>query len=301
MAKFVLGFVTIVAIVGFLVLYISRNTEKKDTTHTLQVAASFYPHYFFASQIGGDKATVYNITPAGTEPHDYEPSTKDIARVENSKMLVLNGRVEPWANNIKDNLQNKDILFVTAGEGLMTIKADPHIWLSPVLAKKEVEKITKGFIQVDPPNKDYYIDNETVLEKRLDELDNKYKQGLQNCKTHTIVTSHAAFGYLANAYGLEQKAISGISPDEEPSSKTLAGIANYVKDNNIRYIFFESLVSPKLAQTLAGETGTQTLVLDPIEGLSDDTIKQGKNYFTLMESNLKNLQKALGCTTKNTP
>lgn len=259
----------------------------------LHVWASFYPVYFFSSQIGGDKAEVRNITPAGAEPHDYDPSTQDIARIENGDMLVLNGSVESWGDKMMDNLKGTKVKIVIAGEGLFT--KDPHIWLDPALAKKGVKKITEGYIAVDPVNTAYYKDNEKKLDSQLDELDAEYKKGLQNCQSKDIVTSHGAFAYLAQAYDLNQVAISGLSPDEEPSAKQLADVANFVKKNHIKYIFFESLVSPKLSETIANEVGAKTLVLDPIEGISDDGIAQGKNYFTAAQDNLKNLQTALQC------
>lgn len=296
-------------ILGILLLlggFLFVNTTSQTNTNMngkLSVTTSFYPLYFFSSQIGGDKADVQNITPAGSEPHDYEPTAKDMARIEHANLLVLNGNVESWGDKIKNNLQGKATTVIVAGEGLFTktlteegeTMRDPHVWLNPILAKKEVEKITKGYTTTDPLNKAYYEANEKQLTTKLDKLDAKYQAGLQNCQTRDIITSHEAFAYLAEQYGLNQVAIAGLSPDEEPSSKQLAEVADFAKQNNTHYIFFETLVSPKLAETIAQEIGAQTLVLDPIEGLSDDDIKQGKNYFTVMEDNLKNLQTALQC------
>jgi zinc transport system substrate-binding protein len=173
---------------------------------------------------------------------------------------------------------------------------DPHVWLNPQLAKNEVRRITDGYISIDPTNTMFYQENEKALDDKLDQLDSEYKEGLANCQNKDIITSHAAFAYLAEQYGLNQVAISGLSPDEEPSAQQLADVANFARKNNVRYIFFESLVSPKLSETIASEIGAKTMVLDPIEGLSDDDIKQGKNYFTVMEDNLKNLQTALQCS-----
>lgn len=283
--------------------YSSESTPKITKDKKLQVFTSFYPLYFFASQIGGDKAEVRNITPSGSEPHDYDPSTRDIARIESSNMLILNGNVEAWANKIKDNLREKNVTIITAGEGLFSQQVtkekktttDPHIWLDPILAKKEAAKISAGYIKIDPINTSYYKDNEKKLSEKLDQLDALFNQGLTNCKDRNIITSHAAFGYLASRYGLTQIPISGLSPDAEPSSQQLAEIARFAKNNNIKFIFFESLVSPKLSETVAREIGAKTMVLDPIEGISNDDIKQGKNYITVMQNNLKNLQTALQC------
>lgn len=300
---FVLGILSI-AVVSYIsnVVFFNNSVGNESQSKKLQVSASFYPLYYFSSQIGGDKAYVQNITPAGAEPHDYDPSTQDIARIENGNMVVLNGGVESWGAKIKDNLRGKDITIVVAGEGLfskeLTNKGkqirDPHVWLNPVLAKQEVAKITKGYIKADSKNAAYYKNNEKKLADKLDQLNALYNNALKNCKQKNVITSHAAFAYLAEAYGLNQVAISGFSPDEEPSAKQLVEVANFAKKNNVKYIFFESL-SPKLSETVATEIGALTMVLDPIEGISDDGIKQGKNYFTVMEDNLKNLKTALEC------
>jgi zinc transport system substrate-binding protein len=284
-------------------IFITKKSQTNTASNKLQITTSFYPLYFFANEIGGTKADIKNITPAGAEPHDYEPTSQEIARIENSNLLILNGGLEAWGDKIKTNLQGKQTYIVIASEGLLTQQLeeagkkaqDPHVWLDPKLAKKEVERIKDGYIKVDPTNASYYETNAKNLENKLDKLYGEYKQGLSTCKQKDIVTSHAAFGYLAKEYGLNQVAISGLSPDAEPSSQQLADVAKFAKDHNVKYIFFESLVSPKLSETIANEIGAKTLVLDPIEGLSDDDIKQGKNYFTVMGDNLKNLQTALEC------
>src|SRR5581483_4535377 len=280
-----------------------KQSTPSNSSGKVQVSTSFYPLYYFSSQIGGDKAQVMNITPSGTEPHDYDPSTQDIAHIEKANILVLNGAVESWGNKIKDNLKGTNVLVITGGEGLENrqltedgqTSTDPHIWLDPQLAKKEVEKINQGFDKIDPVNASYYDSNAKNLADRLDQLDQTYKQGLASCQQKDIITSHAAFGYMGARYGLNQVAIAGLSPDAEPSSQQLADVANFARQHNVKYIFFESLVSPKLSDTIANEVGAKTMVLDPIEGISDDDIKQGKDYFTVMADNLKNLQTALQC------
>lgn len=291
--------------VGLLTLILNNIYKPSEVkSNKIQVSASFYPLYFFSQQIGGDKANVVNITPAGAEPHDYEPTAKDIARIETSRMLVLNGGgLEAWGNDIGQNLNGKNIVIVVAGEGLTNQQVmeegenmtDPHIWLSPLLAKEIVDKITNGFVQLDPANKDYYQSNADVLKIKLDDLDKEYKQGLSNCVEKNIITSHSAFGYLATTYGLNQVSITGLSPDAEPSPQQLTDVVKFAKANNVKYIFFESLVSPKLSNTIATEIGAKTLVLNPLEGLTNEEASQGKSYFTEMQSNLANLQTALQC------
>lgn len=297
---FVLGLL-LVAGITFLA---KGNLSKQSTSNKLQVTASFYPMYFFASQIGGNKVDVYNITPASAEPHDYEPTTQDIARISRSDMVVLNGgKLEAWGDKIKDQLKGTNVLIVTAGQGLADRELneggkniqDPHVWQNPLLAKKQVSVIEKGFEKIDPKDAPYFQANAKKLEGELDQLDTEFKQGLSSCQKKDFVTSHAAFGYLAAQYGINQVAISGVSPDEEPSSQKLAEITDLVKKQDIKIIFFESLVSPKLSQTIAQETGAQTMVLDPIEGLTQEDLNSGKNYLTVMRDNLSALQAALQC------
>ncbi len=300
--SFVLG-----AIFIGVISYLVKNTGQTTKTvqlNKIQVVASFYPLYFFSSQIGGDKANVTNIVPAGAEPHDYEPTAQDMAKMESSRLIILNGGgLEAWSDNIQKNIDAKNTTIITAGEGLTTQQVtedgetgtDPHVWLDPPLAEKMVDKIAQGFEQVDPANKDYYQSNADALKAKLNNLDVAYKQSLSTCKEKNIITSHAAFGYISTTYGLNQVPIAGLSPDAEPSPQQLADIVKFAKDNNVKYIFFESLVSPKLSQTIATEVGAQTLVLNPIEGLSDEELAQGKNYLTVMQDNLTNLQTALQC------
>lgn len=295
--------VSIIAVMGFG----NRSSISETSDQRITVVASFYPVYFFAQQIGGEHANVTNVTPAGAEPHDYEPTPQDIARIENSQLLVLNGgEVDIWGDRVRQDTDPSKTTVIVAGENLMTqqiedeeevgeLIADPHVWLSPTLASRMVDKILAGFVEADPDNAGYYQANVQELKSRLTDLDAEFQQGLSSCASTDIITSHAAFGYLASAYGLTQIPISGISPDEEPSAQDLANVAKFAKDNNVKYIFFESLISPKLSETIANEVGAQTLVLNPLEGLTGEEVTSGKDYFTEMRSNLANLKTALSC------
>ena len=303
--KYLSWFVFGIIFIGLITLIIKNTgTTPQNPSDKPQVVTSFYPLYFFTSQIAGDKADVANITPAGAEPHDYEPTPQDIVKIENSKLLVLNGGgLEAWGDKIKSTIDPKQTVVITAGEGLTTQQVteegqtmtDPHIWLSPVLASQIADKIEAGLVQIDPTNASYYQSNLQTLKSKLTTLDSEYKQGLASCAEKNIITSHAAFGYLATEYNLNQVPITGLSPDAEPSPKELADITKFAKDNHVKYIFFESLVSPKLSDTIATEVGAKTLVLNPIEGLTKDEIASGKDYFSEMRNNLTNLQTALQC------
>jgi len=287
--------------IGFFMLRVSNVATQEGK---LQISASFYPLYFFAKEVGDAKARVINIVPAGAQPHDYELTPQDIVRIQGSDMLFLNGAgLEAWADSIKTNLTGKKTRVVVVGQELATrqieeegnIITDPHVWLSPLLAQQMVDIMTKAYADINPQNASYYKEQAAILKSRLQQLDNEYRQGLRFCARKDFVTSHAAFGYLAQAYGLSEIAIAGFSPDAQPSAQQLAQIAQFARQQHITHIFFERLVSPKLAQTIASEVGAQTLVLDPIEGLSDEDISQGKDYFSQMRQNLKNLQIALQC------
>jgi zinc transport system substrate-binding protein len=289
---------------GLIALAVINFEKPAGQPPKLQVVTSFYPLYFFAQQIAGDDAEVINITPAGGEPHDYEPTAQDIVQIEKSKLLVLNGGgLEAWGARILQNLDPSKTHVITTGDGLTTQQVredgeniiDPHVWLSPPLAEKMVDTIEQGFMQADPGNAPQYQTNADTLKAKLSDLDKAYQQGLSNCGNKTIITSHAAFGYLATTYHLNQVAIAGLSPDAEPAPQQLADIVKFAKEKDVKYIFFESLVSPKLAQTIATEVGAKTLVLNPIEGLTKEELAAGKNYLTEMQMNLKNLEIALQC------
>ncbi len=298
----------IILVIGSILVYVRSTSfvqkQERNSADRISVVTSFYPLYFFAKEIASESADVYNITPSGAEPHEYEPTSQDIASIERSNLLILNGGgLETWGESITRNIDPNHTSIVVAGEGLITgtfaeegkVVADPHIWLSPVLALQMVDRITQGFVRADPSNEALYLSNAEALKSRLVNLDSLYTQGLATCKEKNIITSHSAFGYLAQAYGLKQVSLAGLSPDAEPSAKELGDIATFAKENNVKYIFFESLTSPKLAETIAKEVGAQTLALNPIEGLTNEDISSGKDYFTEMEKNLINLKTALQC------
>lgn len=279
------------------------TSTNKTSDPQLQVTTSFYPMYYFATQIGGNYVSVTNLTPAGVEPHDYELTPQNFAAIQDSQLLILNGgQLEPWAGDVTTDLSD-DTIVVEAGQDLTdrtmaadgAVLTDPHVWLSPKLAQAEVAAITTGFITADPTHAAEYTANSQALTDRLDQLDKKYTTGLAKCSTDTFITSHEAFSYLASGYNLVQKPIAGLSPEAEPSLNELAEITDFAKANNVQYIFFESLVSPKLSETIATEVGAQILVLNPLEGLTDEEIAAGQDYFTVMQNNLANLQTALQC------
>lgn len=294
------GFILVCITVLFVYLTQSRLLSSNEPSSQLQVSASFYPLAFLAQEIGRDHIEVTTITPAGVEPHDYEPTVQDMIKIRTADLVVLNGELEPWAHEVENTQENSDQLVVVTGEETLDETADhshsdPHTWLSPVEMKKIAQKVTQALITRDPKNEQIYKNNEQELLTKLDQLDSLYKVGLSSCSQRTFITAHEAFGYLAEEYSLEQKGITGLSPDSEPSLQELALLADFAKQNQVKYIFFEELLSPKLSTTLAQEIGAQTLVLNPLESLTQKQVESGENYFSIMESNLKNLQTALEC------
>lgn len=301
-----IGLIAIVAIISALRFALLRNGAGADQAASgkMEVAATFYPLAHFAAQVGGNLVTVANITPAGSEPHDYEPTPQDIEKAYNAKVFVMNGGgVDTWAERIVPELEAKGVTVVdmhdtialaTAPAGAETA-LDPHIWLDPILSEREVGLIRDAFAKADPANAAAYANNAALYLARLQTLDEEYRTGLASCRIKDIVTSHAAFGYLAKQYGLTQISIAGLSPDAEPSAQQMADIAQLAKKDNVKYIFFESLVSPKLSQTIATAVGAQTIAFNPLEGLTDGQIASGETYLTVMRDNLDKLRLALDC------
>ncbi|MBM4442550.1 MAG: zinc ABC transporter substrate-binding protein [Candidatus Rokubacteria bacterium] len=295
------------------------------------VVASFYPLYEFARQVAGDRAEVVSLVPPGVEPHDWEPAPADVARVEKAAVFIYNGAgFDPGAERLAKNLAaaGKPVVDATAGLPLRMVdvrdhghhahghghkhdhgkakaaapegsakaeEQDPHVWVDPILAKAQVELIRSALAKADPPNAAGYAERAAGFAARLDALHQSYERGLADCARREIVVSHAAFTYLAHRYKLSQVAVMGLSPEAEPSPAELARVVRTVRKLKAKTIFFETLVSKRVAETIAAEVGATTMVLNPIEGLTPDEAKAGKDYLSLMADNLTNLRAALDC------
>jgi zinc transport system substrate-binding protein len=273
----------------------------------LSIVATFYPLQDFAESVVGDAASVKSIVPAGTEPHDYEPTPQDIVSIYQADVFLLNGGgIDAWAEKLLPELKRRGVTIVQMSEVVSVLPEadaegreqesfDPHFWLDPIWAQKEVEAIRHALALRDPSHAETYAENAKRYIALLADLDSEYREGLRYCEFHTIVTSHQAFAYLAKRYGFETISISGISPEAEVSPRALAELAQTVRRLGLRYIFFETLASPKVAETLAQEAGAQTLVFNPLEGLTDEERQAGKGYLSIMRENLSNLRIALQC------
>jgi len=293
----------------------SQTNTYKPAEQKIKVITTIYPVYEFAKQVGGDKIDVSMLIPPGAEPHDWEPTAKEMAQIKSAKLFLYHGAgLEPIEKLTKKETLG-DTKAVEISKGLVYAdtshededshppeiakdhkhnhESDSHLWLDPVYAQQEVAAIAEALTSVDPQNAEYYKKNAAHFQGELSQLDQDYKTTLAGVARRDIITSHAAFGYLAKRYNLKEVSIMGLSPDAEPTPDKLAKVITFCRENNVKYIFFETLVSPKLSQTIARETNTQLLVLNPIENLTTEELKQGKNYLSIMRDNLSNLQKAL--------
>lgn len=295
-----------VAFIGFLVM--ERNADVAPGSDKVKVVASFYPLAHFAEKVGAERVTVKNLTPAGAEPHDFEPTPRDIVRLREADLILLNGAgFEPWFVSVSNVGMKDPVIMAEYMQLLPSVPKDdgesdddngpddPHFWLDPVLAQKEVEVIRDALAQADPDGKEAYERNAAAFIKELAVTHSIFDKWLAACDLRTIIVPHNAFQYLGKRYNIDIVSISGISPDEEPSPRRLAELAEIAKSRGIKYIFFETLASPKLAETVAKEAGVETRVLNPIEGLTEDDLRAGENYNSLMRKNANVLENTMGC------
>lgn len=247
------------------------------------VVAAFYPIAFAGQKIGGSTVAVRNLTPPGVEPHDLELSGSDIRDIADAELVLYLGK--GFQPAIEDAIESTSPRAVDLLDAVET-KDDPHVWLDPVRYAAIAEQIGEE------------LDRRPAAERfaaKVRALDRDFRRGLADCERREIVTSHSAFGYLADRYGLKQVAITGISPEAEPTPRELERVVRQVREVDATTVFFETLVSPRLAETVAREVGAKTAVLDPLEGLTDEEIAADEDYFSVMRENLAALRKALGC------
>jgi zinc transport system substrate-binding protein len=271
----------------------------------VSVVASFYPLAEAASRVGGDLVSVQNLTPPGVEPHDLELAPDDIEAIANADVIVyLGGGFQPAVEDALaeaegavtvDALNAVATNAAPASEAEEGLTVDPHVWLDPAQYEEIVRAVADALAKADPANEATYAANAQAYIAQLAALDEEFRAGLSDCERTTIVTSHEAFGYLADAYGLTQVGILGLSPEAEPDPRRLAELRDLVEREGVTTIFAEELVSPKVAETLASEAVVQVAVLNPIESLTDAQEKAGEDYLSLMRENLDTLRKALDC------
>jgi zinc transport system substrate-binding protein len=271
------------------------------------VVTSFYPLQFLAQRIGGDRVAVTNLVPPGTEPHDLELSPKQVGLLSDADLVMYLDGYQPAVDEAVDQntdgsafdlagVEELEPGFVPVENGELAKESkgrDPHVWLDPDRFADLAKATAKRLGEVDGDGAETYDQRADILITQLDTLSQEYEIGLGACTRRTIVTTHNAFGYLAKRYQLEQLAITGLTPEAEPSPARLAEVAEIAKEKQITTVFFETLVSPKVAETLAKDIGAKTAVLDPIEGLKSGA--SSEDYFSTMRRNLTALRIALGC------
>lgn len=280
--------------------YKETLSEISSTTDKITVFTTIYPLSDFTNNIGGKYVEVINLIPTGAEPHSWEPSPKDIAKLNQADIFIYSGAgLEPWVEPILNSLDTSEIVVVDSSIGIKVKdskdrQSDPHIWLDPFNAKIQVNNIATALIESDLANASYYRQNQAIYLDKLEQLHQHYQNKLAVTANTKFITSHAAFGYLAERYGLEQISLRGLSPEVEPSPARLAEIVKLCQENNIKYIFFEHFVSDKVSKTIANEIGGGTLILHPLGGVTKEQLVEGQDYIALMNENLDNLLIALG-------
>ncbi|MET9304439.1 metal ABC transporter substrate-binding protein [Streptomyces cellulosae] len=299
----------------------SSDSAAAGDTGTFDVVASFYPMAFLAERIGGEHVHVTSLTQPGQEPHDLEISARQTAQLEESDAALYLKGLQP---SVDEAIGQSPIATKIDAAGLTSLEehgteaghdeehedehahedehgdehghehegGDPHIWLDPVKYAEVAEGVGKAFQKADPDHAADYRANTAALVKDLKALDAKFRTGLADRETDVFVTTHAAFGHLAERYGLTEEAISGLDPDTEPSGARVKELQKIAKEDGVTTVFYETLVSDKTAKTLAGDTGLKTDVLDPVEGITEKS--RGEDYFQVMEANLTALRTALG-------
>lgn len=257
-----------------------------------QVVAAFYPLAYVAARVAGEHVEITNLTSAGIEPHDLELTPQQVADISEADVVFYEGGFQPAVDAAIEQSAGGTVLDVT--DVVPLLDGDPHLWLDPTLLIPIAEKFAKDITAADPDHTRDYRHNTDALVADLKSLDREFTDGLASCQRTEFVTSHAAFGYLAQRYGLTMVPIAGLSPDLEPSPEHLAEIQDYIEGDGITTVFSEMLGSKKYADTLAHDLGVESAVLDPIEGLADTG--SGDDYLSLMRANLAALQEANGCT-----
>lgn len=313
-------FALMVGVLAALVVAVGCGDDSSDATagnDRLAVVAAFYPIEEAAREVGGNRVDVFDLTPAGGEPHDIELSADAVGELEGADAVLYLGQgfqpsVEKAVGNLGSDATTVDLLTnfdlrapdsalpgITGevdGE-VLSGNRDPHVWVDPKKFGTIVEGVRDALIAADPDGESAYQANADAYLAQVNALDSEFATGLEACRGKPLVTSHAAFGYLTDRYGLIQAPIAGISPEEEPDPKSLAATAAFAKREGVKTVYFETLVPKDLAQTVADEIGAKTDALDPVEGIPQDQLDAGATYLSIQRDNLARLVSGLGCTT----
>jgi zinc transport system substrate-binding protein len=299
----------VVIVLGCSFFACAQRSKEPVRMKKLRVVTTLFPLYDMAKNIGADKVEVLLLVPPGVETHSFEPKPSDILKVDEADIFVYTGKfMEPWAEDVMKGTVNKNLIVVDASQGTKMIPGvfhdadepagslDPHIWLDFDNAAIMVKNIVQAFQIKDSVNKDFYEQKAGEYSRKLSELDSLYKTTLAACKSRTVVYGgHYAFGYLAGRYGLKYLAAQGVSPDAEPTASDLIKLVEQIKKGRIKYIFYEELTSPRITETIAGETNAEMLLLNAAHNVSRDQLDRGVSLFDILGRNLENLSRGLEC------
>lgn len=305
-----------------------NNEEENSEEDKLTIYTTVYPLTYFTERIGGNLVQVKSIYPAGSNEHTFDPTQKDMMNLADADLFFYIGLgLEGFVDNVKKTLANEQVKLIATSnsvsdEDLVQEETheeegtdedehghedevtenhddhdhgdiDPHLWISPTISIKLAKSIQDSLIEQDPANEETYTKNFEALQTELEALHTKFQEMANNVPNKTFFVSHAAFGYLAGAYGLEQVAIAGLNSQDEPSQKELTEIVELAKEKQIKTILFEQNVSSNLAKVIQSEVGAESGILHNLSVLTEEDIQKEETYFTLMEKNLTTLEGAL--------
>ncbi|RCW65879.1 metal ABC transporter solute-binding protein, Zn/Mn family [Saliterribacillus persicus] len=312
----------------------STNSQgEKAPDEELTIYTTVYPLQYFAEQIAGDEASVASILPAGSDPHNFEPTSQEIIQIAEADAFIYNGAgLEPYAQKISDAIESEDVKAVEASDGIDLLEhsdshdqeehkheetegeheeeheheetedeheghdhgdQDPHVWLDPIRSIELAETIKDTLVEIKPDSEEVFNKNFETLTGELENLDKEFKEKIEGLPGNEIIVSHAAYGYWEHSYGIEQIPISGLSPTNEPSQKELQEIIEIAKNHGLKYVFFEQNVTPKVADVVRKEINAETLRIHNLSVLTEEDIENNEDYFTLMRTNLEALSEAL--------
>ncbi|OPY83401.1 MAG: High-affinity zinc uptake system binding-protein ZnuA precursor [Syntrophorhabdus sp. PtaU1.Bin153] len=301
-----------------------KSEEQTKRKKQLTVITTLFPLYDFARNIAGDSATVSLLLPPGVEAHSFEPKAGDMVKINAADIVFYTGKyMEPWAEDILRGVDNKNLLAVDTSKGVTLVegseghphdrdsarsvehretdsdhhgRTDPHIWLDFTNAKVMVDNIALALISKDPANKSLYTRNAEIYKTKLDDLDRRFREGFSDCKKRIFVHGgHSAFNYLAKRYNLQYVSAYHGSPDSEPTPKQLIALKKIVQEQGVRFVYYEELITPRIAEVLARETGAKPLKLHGVHNVTKEEFEKGVSFLSIMEENLANLRVGLEC------
>lgn len=291
------------------------NETMSTKKETLTVYTTIFPLEDFTKKIGGKDVEVKSVYPPGTDAHTYEPTQKMMMEMANANLFIYNGAgLEAFAEKLHDTLQKENVKIIETTKGIDLLEyedehthndahhdsndnnhheVDPHVWLDPILAIQQAETIKDALVSLKPERKDEFEANFEQVKKQLEKLDEQLKEVIQQAKTDKILVAHAAYGYWEKRYGLKQISVTGLSPSNEPSQKSLTNVIKKAKEHELKYILFETFATPQVAEVVKKEVGADILRIHHLSSQTEEDQKNNKDYFDLMNENIKTLEKAL--------